>query len=97
VVVFAAIVSAHNKRKRREALMRKYGDAEIVDRIMDHRFWQGQTTEQLMDSLGRPADIDEKVFKTKTKQTWKYSPTGKNRFALRITVENGLVVGWDQK
>lgn len=77
--------------------MGKYGDAEIVRRIMSHEFWQGQTTDQLLDSLGRPIEVDEKVFKTKTKHVWKYQQTGKKRFALRITLENGEVVGWDQR
>lgn len=48
-----------------------------------------------MDSLGRPLDIDQKVLKTK--EVWKYNQTGKGRYALRITLENGEVVGWDQK
>lgn len=99
VLVVSCLVwlSAYRKKKRREALMLKYGDPRIVDMIMEKRFWLGQTGQQLLDSLGHPADIDEKVLKTKTKQTWKYSPTGKNRFALRITLENGAVIGWDQK
>lgn len=99
VLVLAAwvLISSYNTKKRREALLKKYGDAEVVTRIMKKMFWQGQTHEQLLDSLGRPLDIDEKVLKTKTKQVWKYSRTGKNRYGLRITIENGIVVGWDQK
>ena len=64
---------------------------------MKKHFWQGQTEEQLLDSLGKPKDIDQKVLKTKTKEIWKYNETGKNRYALKITLENGKVVGWDQK
>ncbi|PKN66998.1 MAG: DUF2845 domain-containing protein, partial [Deltaproteobacteria bacterium HGW-Deltaproteobacteria-10] len=37
------------------------------------------------------------VLKTKTKKTWKYHQQGTNRFGLRVTVENGYVVGWDKK
>jgi predicted MFS family arabinose efflux permease len=37
---------------RRAALMGKYSDVGIVDRIMRGAYWQGQTTEQLRDSLG---------------------------------------------
>ena len=77
--------------------MEKYGDAELVDRLMRKMFWQGQSEGQLIDSLGRPLDIDQKVLKTKTKEVWKYNRTGKGRYALRITLENGEVVGWDQK
>ena len=65
------LISSHNTKKRREALLKKYGDAEVVNRIMQKMFWQGQTQEQLLDSLGRPLDTDERVLKTKTKETWK--------------------------
>lgn len=90
-------ISSQNAKKRREALLEKYGDAEIVQRILRKTIWQGQTQEQLLDSLGRPLDIDERVLKTKSKETWKYNQVGKNRFGLRVILENGIVVGWDQK
>lgn len=32
---------------------------------MKQSFWQGQTSEQLLDSLGNPKDIDVKILKTK--------------------------------
>lgn len=92
------LISSHNTKKRREALLKKYGgDVQVVDRIMRKVFWQGQTQEQLLDSLGRPLDIDVRVLKTKTKETWKYNRVGENRFGLRVILENGVVVGWDQK
>ena len=83
--------------KRRKALLAKYGDPRVVEAIMSKTIWQGQTIEQLVDSLGRPVDVDRKVYKTKTKETWKYNQTGRNRFGLRIIVENDEVVGWDKK
>jgi hypothetical protein len=99
-----ALVTAYTSRKRREdierrraALQAKYHDPQIVDMIMRHMFWQGQSEEQLLDSLGRPVDIDQKVMKTKVKEIWKYNQLGANRFGLRITIENKVVVGWDQK
>lgn len=82
---------------RRKRLMAKYGDAEIVDMIMTRTVWQGMTAEQLTDALGRPAATDRKVYKTKTSETYKYDQAGKNRFRRRITLENGVVVGWDMK
>ncbi len=102
LLLFVAVIlwiwiSAQNKKKRRESLLEKYGDLKIVNMIMDRMIWQGQTEEQLLDSLGKPLAIDQKVLKTKTKETWKYNSTGRNRYGLRIVVENGLVVGWDQK
>jgi len=88
--------SAKEKARRTE-LMNKYGDEKLVEAIMNRSYWQGQTVEQLSDSLGHPADIDEKVLKTKKKEVWKYHRMGGNRFGLRITIENGQVVGWDEK
>ena len=85
------------KRQRIELLKNKYNDDKIVEMIMEKTIWQGQTLEQLEDSLGRPVDIDTKVLKTKTKEIWKYDHRGGNRYGLRITLENGEVVGWDQK
>lgn len=85
----------HNDRVR--YLMNKYNDQEVVDRIMNGYFWQGQTEEQLIDSIGQPAAKDNKVLKTAVRQVWKYNQRGKNRYGLRVTVENGFVVGWDNK
>lgn len=52
---------------------------------------------RLLDLLGRPVGIDERVLETKTKEIWRYNQIAKNRFALRITLENEVVVGWEQK
>ena len=82
---------------KKERLLEKYGDEQLVEKLMQGMFWQGQPEEQLLDSLGTPLDIDQRVMKTKTKEVWKYDETGKNRYALKITLENGEVVGWDQK
>jgi hypothetical protein len=85
------------KTKRLEYLRGKYHDEELVQKIFNGYFWQGQTAEQLEDSLGRPVAVDDKRLKTKTKEIWKYQHQSANRYALRITVENGVVIGWDQK
>ena len=98
LILVAFFVLAYFQNKMRRArLMEKYGDAELVNQLMKRMFWQGQSEEQLLDSLGKPLDIDQKVLKTKTKEVWKYNETGKGRYALRITLENGEVVGWDKK
>jgi hypothetical protein len=97
VIVLWALTSNYLNKKRREALFAKYGDYEIVNMIMKKMFWQGQTPEQLIDSIGRPVDIDRKIMKTKTKEVWKYNQTGRGRFALRIILEDGVVIGWDKK
>ncbi len=83
--------------RRRDELAKKYGDPKIADAILSRTVWKGQTVEQLQESLGRAADIDQKVLKSMTREVWKYHPRGANRFGLRITVENGVVSGWDEK
>lgn len=91
---FALITALLAKRMR---LTLKYKDENLVDELLNETFWQGQTAEQLRDSLGEPLDIDQKVLKTKVKEVWKYEQTGKNRYGLKITLDDGVVVGWDQK
>lgn len=92
--VFALITALLAKRMR---VTLKYKDEDLVDALLNETFWQGQTAEQLRDSLGEPLDIDQKVLKTKVKEVWKYEQTGKNRYGLKITLDDGVVVGWDQK
>jgi len=96
--IFAIYVDHKNKKKRRIELLTKYlGDIETVDKILSQQIWEGQTSEQLEESFGKPVEIDEKILKTKSKEVWKYNQTGKGRFALRITLENGEVIGWEKK
>jgi hypothetical protein len=100
IIVFMLIViawAALSNNQRQKALLAKYNNAEVVDMIMKKIIWQNQTSEQLRDSLGQPAEVDRKVMKTKIREVWKYFKTGKRRYALRITLENGVVVGWDKK
>lgn len=84
-------------RAMRERLLAKYGDPAVVAQIARHRYWQGQTAEQLRDSLGAPVDTDARTLKTKTKEIWKYRQLGANRYRLRVTLEDGVVVAWDEK
>lgn len=97
VFALISIYKISKAKQRRAALMEKYDDEELVDDLMNQSFWQGQTAEQLVDSLGKPHDIDQKVLKTKKKEVWKYEHQGGNRYGLRITLDNDHVVGWDQK
>ncbi|WP_231701977.1 hypothetical protein [Halopseudomonas sabulinigri] len=106
VIPVAAVVVAialfiwyqRDKKKRRLTYLReKYDNEEVVQKIFQGYFWQGQSEEQLRDALGPPTDIDNKLLKTKTRDVWKYHHQGGNRFGLRITVENGYVTGWDKK
>lgn len=97
VIIGLVIASRANKRRKRiEALRRKYPE-EIVQQILGGQIWQGQTEEQLIDAIGSPAEVDTKVLKTMQREIWKYGRISAKRFRLRITVENGMVAGWDQK
>ena len=96
-VVLVCAVALWAYLQRRKQLTAKYGDAEIARHIMQQVVWQGETAEQLRESFGTPADIDQKVLKTKSKEVWKYRPVGKNRFGLKVTLDDGVVVAWDTK
>ena len=98
VLIAASIaISRYLTKKKRERLMLKYGDAEVVDKIMRNVIWQGMSEAQLIDSWGIPAAKDQKIYKTKVTETFKYVASGKNRFRNRVRVENGVVVGWEKK
>ena len=88
---------ASRRQTREDHLRAKYGRGDVADKIVAGVIWVGESVEQLTDSLGRPEDIDEKVLKTKRKEVWKYGRRGANRYGLRINVEDGAVVGWDEK
>jgi hypothetical protein len=36
-------------------------------------------------------------MKTKRREIWKYGRMGGNRYSLRVTLEQGVVVGWEEK
>lgn len=90
---FAASIAAciyfwykfENNKRLRAMLMVIYNDERVVDDIMNNRFWQGQTDDQLIYSLGSPVAKDKKVLKTKKKEVWKYNHKSGNRYGLRIT------------
>ena len=85
------------KRSRYARLIEKYGDEKLVTAILTQTIWQGMTVEQLRDAWGEPAAIEQRVLKTKVKEVFKYKQTARNRFRDKVTLEDGIVVGWDQK
>lgn len=102
IIVVAAIgiylwYKSAKRKEKLQYLTEKYHDPELVQGIMNHLIWQGQSAEQLTDSIGPPAAVDNHVLKTKKKEVWKYLPQGGNRFDLRVTLEDDSVVGWDKK
>lgn len=84
------------QEQRRKQLLEKYGDEKTVKSIIAREIWQGMSEQMLIDSRGRPVEIDERVYKSKEKRTYKYTRTGKNRFKSKIYLENTLVIGWDE-
>lgn len=100
LVIIGAVAAALRSSKdaaRRKHIFAKYGQTELATRIADKVVWTGETPEQLCDSLGRPLAIDHHALKAKTREVWKYDSRGKNRFGVRVTIEDGVVVGWDAK
>lgn len=47
--------------------------------------------------MGDPVSIEEKVLKTKVKQVFKYRHVGRERYRDKVMLEDGIVIGWDQK
>lgn len=84
------------RRLRWARLVKRFGE-ENARRITAGEVWQGQTAEMLVEALGQPLDIEERVLKKKTKHVYKYRRIAANRYALKVDLEDGVVVGWDQK
>ncbi|UYG01260.1 hypothetical protein [Halomonas sp. GD1P12] len=93
----SGIEKKDKKPERLRVLEEKYKNEQLARKIYGGYFWQGQSESQLRDSLGQPEAIDTKVLKTKTKEVWKYYPIGRRSYGLRITLDDGKVVGWDKK
>ncbi len=96
IIAFCAL-KFYATQKSRDRIYQKYGHTQAAERIIKKTIWVGETTEQLVDSLGKPRDTDENVLKTKRKEVWKYYQRGVNRYGLRIKIENDTVIGWDEK
>jgi hypothetical protein len=98
IIIAVAMWLKHaQKQKRIQYLFDKYGDEQIVQRIMNRKFWEGQTAQQLIDSVGNPLSIDKKSMVSRKREVWKYNSIGRSRYGLRITLDNDVVIGWDQK
>jgi hypothetical protein len=83
-------------QRRRDDLQARFG-VEIGLRISLREIWVGQTEKMLIESRGKPEDMDYKVLKTKIKSTLKYGWLGANRYRLRVFLDDDVVVGWEDK
>lgn len=101
IIIVALILKSYSdysdKKARREGIYQKYGHTELSEKIINKTVWVGETSDQLLDSLGKPIDIDENVLKTKRKEVWKYCRKSTNRYGFKVKVENDIVIGWDEK
>ena len=97
IIIAQGAAAAKAEEERKARIYAKYGRTPLAEKLVDRTVWTGETAAELLDSLGDPLDIDQKVLKTKKKEIWKYNRTGTNRYGLKITLDNDLVVGWDQK
>ncbi len=110
LLVWFVIVSGKKAEERKKAIdaefarqrdQRRWNDLhnrfgpEVAPRLFRGEFWQGQTADQLIGALGRPSEIDEHVMVTKTKHIYKYGWISGDRYQKRITLDNGIVVGWE--
>ena len=97
VVILAIVLFIGLNVRRRLKLMAKYNDQHAVDMIMSKRIWEGMTEAQLVEAWGKPAEVDERVLKTKTAHVYKYNRSGKASFRDKVKLDDGVVVGWEQK
>jgi hypothetical protein len=97
-------IQTHNEKVELDYLTKKFG-ADEANKIREGKIWQGMTKDMLLHSKdsyhhpgGEPGDIEETIYKTKTKANYfydSYTTSHKNiKYKLRITLENDIVVGW---
>jgi len=92
----AAAAEEAARQARANELLQRFG-AENTRKILDGQLWVGATSDMVMAMLGPPPWKEERILKTKTKTIYKYFQTGLNRFALRVTLDDGVVVKWEDK
>ena len=84
-------------KERKEALTERFGNV-AAKKILNKKIWQGMTKDMRVESWGNPSDIDETVYKSKTKAKCFFNPykTRQNtiKYKNRVDLEDGVVVGW---
>jgi predicted RNA-binding Zn-ribbon protein involved in translation (DUF1610 family) len=80
--------------ERFQNLVQRFGE-QNANRIVAKTIWQGATAEMIQEMLGAPAAVSSRVFKTKKRDVWKYGPLDARRYALQVTLENDVCVGWE--
>jgi len=91
-----ALESFYAKRQTRLGhLICKYNDYEAARRAFRGEIWPGQTEMQLLDSRGEPARRN-RLQASAGREEWIYRARGFGCNSLQVTLENGIVTGWDQ-
>lgn len=67
-------------------LVQKYGQ-EDADQIMAKKVWKGMTKDMVLDSWGKPRQIDRYIGKTSVKEEWYYR-------TRVLFIQDGKLVGW---
>jgi len=85
------------ERLRQEMIEQAYANSPYKLDILNGSIRQGMTANMVVAAWGPPAAIDRKVLKTKTKEVLKYGPGPGRSFANKVMIEDGIVVGWEQR
>ena len=59
--------------------------------------YRGQERSTLINLFGHPDMVDITQTAKNRREVLKFFPSGSNRYKLKVTVENGLVIGWEIK
>jgi len=91
-LLLSKLLKKHKKMK----FTKKYGCENIAHSILENSIWVGQTSEQLIDSIGKPHQIEQKQLKTKYQEVWKYRGARQGT-TVRVTLNDGLVETFSKK
>ena len=96
IVVGRSVAGWVTRARRKSDFVQRYGQ-EIADRLLRREVWIGQTEQQLVEACGAPAAYDESATAEHYTRVYKYQPSGKNRYRVRVTVVDGVVSRWDSR
>lgn len=79
--------------ERKKKLIEKYGEGEGLD-IFNEKIWIGMTTEQLIDSWGKPDDTKEGAYQWTFYYGERQGPRGGVSYHYTVTIKNRAVYNW---
>lgn len=86
VVAFSFAFDWYKKRLKRRALAVRFG-SDVADRVMAKQFWLGATEAMIVESLGRPVSVVERVTEARQARILRYRKR-------ELTFEDGALVAW---